>query len=74
MIHVVSADGKIRFIKTEPGVHRKRRWTLTVSWDSLDGHHKKIIQPKKKCYLADVETLLPSGNLVWNVKWEAKGK
>lgn len=75
MIHATMRGGSLKLLVSEQGQRiRKRRWAVIVEYDDLDGHHKRVIRQKQKCYISELSQYLPSGPGIWNVSWEAKGK
>lgn len=80
-MHARWADGKLTWVRTE-GVVRRRRWKVTVTYQTPSGPQKLKVAPKQKCMLTDITKFIDqairddvarTGN-VWDITWEAIGK
>ncbi len=81
MIHARWADGRLVWLKAEASV-RRRRWKVTVTYQTPEGPQRLVVEPKSRCMLADItpvidaairEDAAKSGG-VWAITWDAVGR
>lgn len=72
----------LQVLEAEPGVRRKRKWTVTGSYITPQGKQEFTASPKKKCYLADLRPAIEAAmcedgiatGWVDDIEWTAIGR
>jgi len=75
-------DGRLETLENEPGVRRKRWWTVTGTYLTPQGRQEFSTKSPKKCHLADISPSLVAAvrqdeadtGWVDEIEWTAIGR
>lgn len=79
MIKAQFKDGQLTFDAQEPGVYRKRRWKVDVSYDTPAGAQQLTVEPDRRCRFDQIaaeidQALSREAGPVSNLQWRATGR